>query len=364
LHLLNAIYYPHTAVRDENFLKHALLYWDEIEYISPSPEYDALPTYSEATTRELARFLKPRVPTSEEQERAHIEIMRLVKDGLPEWLQIQKRADLNEADLYTIFSNKLLEKTWSELKERNLVKPGMHHDLSDYASHSYLALTLMAILAKCCAGKLKHTITDRTDYYVNIMSHLEFLSQRDAKSDEIFKRWLHTLGNKRPRTEDEERGTLIAITLDVINASTLSVDALVKLRTSKHALATQLRRNYAKAIEEYVEQLVEPGLEANDAETLRKDFQNAMQFDMARLYEELRPVAKKTALSRQVAVAVIAPIVGATVLASSGIGVPLGGLLGAGALAKLSVEYRSARDGVFEKHPMAFLYSTQGIRLY
>jgi len=29
-----AIYYPHTAIRDENFLKHAMLYWDEIEYIS------------------------------------------------------------------------------------------------------------------------------------------------------------------------------------------------------------------------------------------------------------------------------------------------------------------------------------------
>jgi hypothetical protein len=33
--MLSAIYYPHTAVRDENFLKHALLYCDEIEYISP-----------------------------------------------------------------------------------------------------------------------------------------------------------------------------------------------------------------------------------------------------------------------------------------------------------------------------------------
>jgi hypothetical protein len=31
--MLGAIYYPHTAVRDENFLKHALLYWRTATYL-------------------------------------------------------------------------------------------------------------------------------------------------------------------------------------------------------------------------------------------------------------------------------------------------------------------------------------------
>ena len=44
--VLRAVYYPHTAVRDRNFLKHALLYWDEIEYISPGRDFDPLPDYS------------------------------------------------------------------------------------------------------------------------------------------------------------------------------------------------------------------------------------------------------------------------------------------------------------------------------
>ena len=370
--MLNAIYYPHTAVRDENFLKHALLYWDEIEYISPFPDYDALPRYPEATTRELARFLKPRVPTKEDKKRAHTQIMQLVEDDLPQWLQIERQSGPDEHELYRIFRDKLLPETWSELRDRGLVRFQRHGDLDDSASHTYLGLTLMAILARCCAGNLKHTITDQADSYFTLLKHLQFLSgedkaataQTDAQSQGIFRRWLHTLGGKRPRTEDEERSTLISITLDVINAATLSVDALVELRSSKRALATQLRQNYAKAIEDYVDRLSEPGLEKNDAETLRSDFRKIMELDMARLYEELRPIARKTLLSKEVAVAIVAPIVGAAVLASSGIGVPLGGALGALALGKLSVEYRSARDAVFEKHPMAFLYSTKGVRLY
>jgi hypothetical protein len=58
--MFSAIYYPHTAVRDENFLKHALLYWDEVEYISPSHGYDVLPRYPKTIIQELAKFTKPR----------------------------------------------------------------------------------------------------------------------------------------------------------------------------------------------------------------------------------------------------------------------------------------------------------------
>jgi hypothetical protein len=371
--MLNAIYYPHTAIRDENFLKHALLYWDEIEYISPFADYDALPRYPDATTRELARFLKPRVPTNEEKERAHIQIMQLVGDGLPQWLEVGCQRSEEETDLYTMFSEKLLPETWSELRERRLVRPEIHGDLDDYSIHSYLGLTMMAILARCCAGSLKHTITDRVDFYVTLLKHLQFLTgEGDAEtggdepqSQGILSRWTQTLGGERPRLEDEERKALIAVTLEVINASSLSLEALVELRSSKQALATQLRQNYAKAIQIYVDQLTAPGLESNDAETLRSEFRRSMEFDMARLYEELRPLGKKALLSKEVAVAIIASVVGGgSALASIGLAAPVGGILGALALGKLSVEYSSARAAVFEKHPMAFLYSSENARLY
>jgi hypothetical protein len=88
--MLGAVYYPHTAVRDENFLKHALLYWDQIEYISPWEDFDALPRYLTESTKALSKFLVPHVPTKAEKERAHAEIMGLIDTDLPSWLQMDR----------------------------------------------------------------------------------------------------------------------------------------------------------------------------------------------------------------------------------------------------------------------------------
>lgn len=370
--MLNAIYYPHTAVRDENFLKHALLYWDEIEYIAPFEDFNALPRYPGEASRVLSQFLKPRVPTNQEKERAHREIMKLVEGDLPAWLQVDRTSEPDEHRTYSMFRDKLLPETWRELEHRGVVQFSRHGNLADYVSHTYLGFTLMAILAKSCAGTLKHTVTDRADAYGSFLKHLEFLSGADdVRADPLdpasagtYRRWLDVLDVKRWQQEDSEREQLVSITLEVIDAGSLSVDALVRLRTDKTALAAELRKNYGAAVEEYVDKLSTPGLLDTDALTLREEFRRKMTRDMNRLYEELRPVGRKTLLSKEVAVALAAPLIGATVLTSSGIGSLLGGGLAIGALGKLRTEYRSARDAVFAKHPMAFLYAAQRVRLY
>jgi hypothetical protein len=369
--MLSALYYPHTAVRDEDFLKHALLYWDEVEYIAPWQDFNALPRYKDRTMRTLSEFLKPRVPTEPEKHRAHAEIMRLVEDGLPEWLQEDRVSTDNERQIYSMFEHKLLPETWKELKKQKVVFR-KHGDLDDYASHTFLGLTLMAILARCCAGTLKHTITDQLDAYGTVLKHIEFSSNAtdtgdaplDRKFGRLSKGWGSVLGVQRPRDEDTERKRLVSITLEVIDSNSLSVDALVRLRTDKRALGTTLRQNYANMVEEYVDKLTEPGLLDTDITALREEFKRKMMLDMNMLFEELAPVAKKSILSKEVAVAVSASVAGAAVLMSSGIGAPLGGSLAIGALCKLHTEYRSARDAVFAKHPMAFLYRAKRLRIY
>jgi len=369
--MLSAIYYPHTSVRDENFLKHALLYWDEIEYISPWEDFNALPRYLPAR-QILAQFLKPRVPSNQEKQKAHNEIMKLIDGDLPPWLQVERVAETDEHEAYSMFRDKLLPETWRELKKRGVVQFSKHGDLDAYVSHTYLGLTLMAILARSCAGTLRHTITDRTDAYSSFLKHLEFLSGTDNEKDspldsasrETFRNWLQILGVKRPQTEDIERQNLVSITLDVIDAESLSVDALVRLRTDKTALASELRQNYSKAVEEYVDKLSEPALLETDAITLQDEFRRKVTLDMAKLYEELRPVGWKMVLSKEVSVAVLASAAGATILTASGVGSILGGAIAVGALGRLYTEYKAARDAVFEKHLMAFLYSAKGVRLY
>jgi hypothetical protein len=370
--MFSAVYYPHTAIRDENFLKHGLLYWDEIEFVSPFHGYDVPPRYPETVIRNLAKFTKPRVPTKEEKKRAHDQIMHLLEGDLPAWLVIGEDAPSEDMRGYAMFSHKLLYETWQELEKRKLVRKERGHGGDDYVSHSYLGLTMMAILARCCAGTQKHTITDQNDSYFTLLKHLQFLSGEteagrtavDRGSQETYKRWLDTLGVAKSQTEDKARETLVSITLDVIDAKSLSVGDLLKLRNDKTKFAAELRQNYAAALEKHLAPLSDPAITATDTKALLEDFRRAMQQDLARLHDELKLNALKTLLSKEVAVAVTVPVIGSTALIASGVGSVLGGAIGIGALGKVAIDYRSSRNAVFQKHPMAFLYSGKGIRLY
>lgn len=370
--MFSAVYYPHTAIRDENFLKHGLLYWDEIEFVSPFDGYNVMPRYPESVIRELAQFTKPRVPTEAEKKIAHAQIMELLSDDLPSWLTVEEEADDGD-DGYYMFSQKLLPETWEELRRRKLVRVQRgHSDLDDHVSHKYLGLTVMAILARCCAGTHKHTITDQNSSYFTLLKHLQFLSGEteagraavDERSQQVFRRWLDKLGVTESRAEGEARQALVSITLDVIDAKSLSVDDLLKLRNDKTKFSAELRQNYATALDKHLGPLSAPDITETDAKALLDDFRRAMQQDLDRLYDELKLNALKTLLSKEVAVAIAAPIAGTSVLLASGVGTVLGGVLGAGALGKLAVEYRNSRNAVFQKHPMAFLYSSKGVRLY
>jgi hypothetical protein len=108
----------------------------------------------------------------------------------------------------------------------------------------------------------------------------------------------------------------------------------------------------------------QPNLTGTDAAALGDDFRRSMEQDLDRLRAELKFNALKAVLSKEVAVAVAAPLAGSAALIASGLGSFLGGALGIAALGKLAVDYRSGRNAVFQKHPMAFLYASKGISLY
>jgi hypothetical protein len=278
------------------FLKHGLLYWDEIEFVSPFQGYDVLPRYPETVIRELAKFTKPYVPTKEEKQRAHDQIMKLVDGDLPVWLRIGEADDNEDTRLYSMFSHKLLHETWHELKKRKLVRMAPSHGGHDHVSHNYLGLTMMAILARSCAGTHKHTITDQNDSHFTLLKHLQFLSGEteagrnaiDRRAQKTYKRWLDTLGVSKGQAEDKARETLVWITLDVIEAKTLSVCDLLKLRNDKTKFAAELRQNYAATLDKYLASLNDPAITATDSTALLDDFRRATQQDLDRLYNELK----------------------------------------------------------------------------
>jgi hypothetical protein len=297
--------------------------------------------------------------------------MALLAEDLPQWLMIPRDTE-NDNRRYSMFSRKLLHKTWHELERRNLVRMQPGHGGDDYVSHTYLGLTMMAILARNCAGKQKHTITDQNDSYFGLLKHLQFLSGEteagrtavDERSRQTYRRWLDTLGVAEEQAADKARETLVSITLDVIDAKSLSVKDLLKLRNDKTRFSAELRQNYAKALEMHLAPLSAPDITPTDAKGLLDDFRRAMQQDLDRLHDELKLNALKTMLSKEVAVAITAPIVSSTALIASGVGSVLAGAIGIGTLGKVAVDYRSSRNALFQKHPMAFLYSGKGVRLY
>src|SRR5260370_2502984 len=222
--------------------------------------------------------------------------MELLAGEMPSWLQVDRTSGSEDRHLYSMFSNKLLPETWHELQQRRLVKFERHGDFNDYASHTYLGLTLMAILARSCSGTLKHTITDQNDSYYALLKHLQFLSGEHESSagtkgstlKQPFTRWLKTLGATSSRTRDKTRETLVSVSLDVIDAKDLSVENLLTLRHDKSKFAAELRQNYAKSVEDYIDKISAASLTKTNATALAEDFRNRMGQDLDRLRAELK----------------------------------------------------------------------------
>ena len=98
---------------------------------------------------------------------------------------------------------------------------------------------------------------------------------------------------------DKTRETLVSITLDVIDAKEIPVESLLRLRQDKTSFASELRQNYARSIQEYVDKMVDPKLSKTDITALAEDFRRKMEQDLNRLRAELKLSALKTVLSKE-----------------------------------------------------------------
>ena len=98
------------------------------------PRLRCLPRYPKTVIRDLAKFIKPRVPTKEEKQRAHAQIMSLLEGDLPTWLVIGEDAASEEPRGYSMFSHKLLPETWYELEKNGSSSGGERNGGDDYAA--------------------------------------------------------------------------------------------------------------------------------------------------------------------------------------------------------------------------------------
>ncbi|MFL6630799.1 MAG: hypothetical protein ACJ8HJ_00615 [Massilia sp.] len=77
-----ALYYPHTEVRNENLIAHALLTWDALEYIVPYQNYEI--RYGNDLLQEAMEIIgRPRTVTSDEQSKVQAPYLGIKEQAQP-----------------------------------------------------------------------------------------------------------------------------------------------------------------------------------------------------------------------------------------------------------------------------------------
>lgn len=350
---LTALYYPHIAIDNEGLLKNALLLWDNVELICPFGDFPSLPmAHQQADAFKM--IARPLQPSDEEKRAAHEAIIEIANSDLPDWFFPER---VNKELRYLIYPEKLFPETWQALQETKLARPVMadvdppiprsmlrelyeQAERAAYETTHAFGLTILSIMADCCAGDTKQLVTDEVDSYVAL------------------DRYLKLVGGAKPekkRKTDYER--LVTLSLNVLDVSDVNLAALVSVRDSekKRPELRAMRHAYVRKLDGYIERLRKEARNARDVTEIERTFQQEIADDVKLLKDELKAEGKKVIFSKEFGAAAVA--LGGTFVE------PLtGSLVAAGALYKAKVEYRAARNKTLEKHAMSWLYEMRRIR--
>ena len=339
----SALYYPHASVNNLELVKSALLLWDRLEFIVPWQSYKG--SYLDPLVERAIELIgEPHCPSESEKREAHSHIEDLVTRPLSSKYFLIEQHDGN--DEYAMYGRKLLPETWALLSKFEM-SSARHEKI--HATRRATGLTLMSILADCCAGTTRARVTDEGAAYATLANVIG----ADSNVETLF----------------ETVHQLIHISLVVVDLRPIDLEALIGFRErerSRHGSDyTQLRHRYRERIEEYVRQLISVKGHASDAKEVEHIFQQDLEADVSNLKAELGYAKRDIALSKEILVSALAAV--GTIAASAfggtsfaldamtlaGTPVTLGGLFCA------SNKYYAARRAILQKHPMAYLYSMQ-----
>lgn len=344
-----ALYYPHTALNDTALMKSCLLLWDWVEYISPSSGYK--PKYVSKDLAEAAELIaKPYIVTAADQAAVDDEILGLAQRPHRDWLINTKPGLAIDDEQYKMFQSKFSPQLISQLIHNNLATfPA--HDPYDFATRTSFGLIMMGILAKHCAGSSKELVTDRVEQYQALAKYYTHLTDGNWIADVPL------------QIEDVEKrlnaeSVLITISANIVDPRSLDIGKLITMRRQENASNATLRANYAKCIQDYVQKLI-AAKTAIDLEVAQEEFTLRMKEHLAALEDELRLNLKRTILSKELLIAIVASVTQAPALFAN-----FAGIIGLGALGKLWVDYRAGRNQALAKCPLGFLYKSRRFPYY
>lgn len=342
-----ALYYPHTNITDKNIIKNSLLLWDQVEYITPSKQWNHDRFPSKVFNEAIDIIARPHYPTKTERKEVHDRVTSLLNKGLPPWLFLQAGRNIRNYQTYPIYPDKLDYETWRLLKDNNLVR--FNEMDSDFHANPYFGLMIMSLLADACAGETKRKITDRSEAYGWLQKYAtaeaggEYITGLDASQVAPAYDRLVTLSVKLLNTDDLPVSTLVAMRKR-------------ELKSTKNDYRA-FRIKYLNKVDEYVEKIVKPALRPTDIKELERQFQKDMEQDLKDLRKDLKLAKDKLIWSKEVGVAIaavpgalVAPIIGLTNLTT------VIGTIGVGALVKVGKEYKAAKAKALREKSMSWLY--------
>jgi len=291
---------------------------------------------------------KPRIPSLSEKNAAHSHIEELVQRDLPP--QFYRNSRSTGEPRYEVYPQKLLPQTWELLRDSDWSGELLAN--ADYPMTEPAGLTVMSVLADCCAGSTRSRVTDRGAAYATLGQ----IMGADARS--------------RAEIRQPPDRQLVAISLEVIDAPSLDLPRLIRFREREeghggHSL-TELRHKYRESLEKYVNALTQTSVTESDADEIKSRFRKDMRIDLANLQTELGFAKRETLLSKEVLVTVVAavgtvaswafglPVTMNDAVTVAGASATVGGLAGAGN------KYLSKRREILQKHPMAYMYEAAG----
>ncbi len=350
-----ALYYPHISLENEALLKNALLLWDNVEILCPFDAFPRLPKTAELHDA-FSLIARPLKPTPEQMRSAHDAIVAVANSNLPDWFFPE---NVPKDFRYSLHPEKFLPETWNELRKirlarskMSIIEPpmprGMIRELVEkdrrraFETTQAFGLTMLSILADCCAGTTKELITDEIDSYAAYDRYIKL----QKRSPPI---------TTNPANHDR----LTTISLSALDLSNVPLPRLVQLRekeTTQPALRA-MRHAYTEKLGSYVDRLRQEAKSSSDIAEIERLFKQDISDDMGMLREELKEDAKHLFFSKELAIAVVA-FAGTIVEPISST------LITAGSLEKARLSFASTRRKTLAKHPSSWLYQLKRLPLW
>ena len=334
--MYTALYYPHITIRNGDLIKTALLLWDNVEYIVPD-KYVRARSHDRNIQEAFELITKPHLPTLSEKRRAHELIVQMVNSGLPDWFLFSPN---NEHLIYEIYPQKFLPETWEIVCETVKIKSPRNDTYKTNQLNKFFGISMMSILADCCAGTQKRTITDEIDSYSYLTRYIT--SAHGGSYGNI----------------SEELERLVTISLKIIDVETFELKRLIDLRKREEVnnddFLRKLRHNYLEAVDRYVNRISFEARSEEDINEIERIFEQELSDDLKGLRERLKIDAKIAILKVLAAVTtVLRPFmtVGSSILTSD--------LIGVGSLYEAKINYSKSRRKSLEDHAMSWLYTAK-----